>query len=287
MSKANHAIQDVSDTALWVANYRAAETLRPDALFHDPLAQRLVGERGPMIEKAMKKASKYTRFTVVIRTVIIDEFIQNLIQEGVDTVINLGAGLDTRPYRMNLPANLRWIEVDYKHMIEQKNSILENENPTCQLERISLDLSKTEQRRALLKDLSARSQKAVILTEGVLPYLTESQVTELGQDLLAHQNFHYWIAEYMSPLVYPYLKSAARKAKLKNAPFQFFPEEWMSFFQKVGWKCHEIQYFSLEAQRLGRKQPYPFWAYFVRPFMGKQLIEKYQKASGYIVFTPN
>ena len=44
---------------------------------------------------------------VVIRTIIIDDLINQAISQGVDTVLNLGAGLDTRPYRMQLPKTLR------------------------------------------------------------------------------------------------------------------------------------------------------------------------------------
>ena len=39
-------VNDVTDTALWVAVYRATETERRDALFRDPLAGRMAGERG-------------------------------------------------------------------------------------------------------------------------------------------------------------------------------------------------------------------------------------------------
>jgi O-methyltransferase involved in polyketide biosynthesis len=38
-------IQNVSDTAFMVAVYRAMESERPDALFHDPLVRKLAGER--------------------------------------------------------------------------------------------------------------------------------------------------------------------------------------------------------------------------------------------------
>jgi O-methyltransferase involved in polyketide biosynthesis len=48
----------------------------------------------------------------MIRTVIIDDRIKLAIGEGVDTILNLGAGLDTRPYRMDLPKTLRWVEFD-------------------------------------------------------------------------------------------------------------------------------------------------------------------------------
>src|SRR5437764_449135 len=39
-------ISSVSDTARWVAMYRAMESERPDALFHDPYARRLAGDAG-------------------------------------------------------------------------------------------------------------------------------------------------------------------------------------------------------------------------------------------------
>jgi O-methyltransferase involved in polyketide biosynthesis len=44
MDNAN-PIRNVSDTALWVATYRALESERPDALFNDPFARRLAGVR--------------------------------------------------------------------------------------------------------------------------------------------------------------------------------------------------------------------------------------------------
>jgi DNA invertase Pin-like site-specific DNA recombinase len=46
-------IENVSDTAFWVAHYRALETKRSDALFHDPLADVLAGDHGHKIARAM------------------------------------------------------------------------------------------------------------------------------------------------------------------------------------------------------------------------------------------
>ena len=42
-------IRNVSDTAVWVAMYRARENDRPNGLFRDPFARRLAGERGEQI----------------------------------------------------------------------------------------------------------------------------------------------------------------------------------------------------------------------------------------------
>ena len=49
-------IEHISDTARWVAVYRAMETARSDALFRDPFAERLAGERGQQIVREMTRA---------------------------------------------------------------------------------------------------------------------------------------------------------------------------------------------------------------------------------------
>ena len=98
-------VSHVSDTARWVATYRAWETARPDALFRDPYAARLAGERGAAIAQMMPKQAR-SGWPLVVRTKLMDDLILQSIAEGCDRVINLAAGLDTRPYRMKLPQSL-------------------------------------------------------------------------------------------------------------------------------------------------------------------------------------
>jgi len=101
-------INDVSDTAFWIAQHRAIESARADALFRDPFAARLAGERGQQIARAMPHAG-VIGWSVAIRTRIIDEFIGAALDDGIDAVLNLGAGLDARPYRMDLrPRSSGW-----------------------------------------------------------------------------------------------------------------------------------------------------------------------------------
>ena len=116
-------ISHVTDTAFWVAAYRAAESDRPDALFRDPLASRLVDTLGRDIADRIA-GSAQVAWVVVMRTCIIDDFIREAIAGGCDTVLNLGAGLDTRPYRLELPASLRWIEVDFAadHRLQEREA---------------------------------------------------------------------------------------------------------------------------------------------------------------------
>lgn len=139
-------VESVMDTAYLIAAQRALESARPDALFHDPLAEKLAGDRGGAIV-ARHPHRAVGSWAVAIRTVIIDDYIKTSVAMGVDTVLNLGAGLDTRPYRLSLPETLRWIEADYAPMMEFKESQLANESPRCKLERCKLDLSDVQARR--------------------------------------------------------------------------------------------------------------------------------------------
>jgi methyltransferase (TIGR00027 family) len=133
-------IQNISDTALWVAVYRANETDRPDALFRDPFARRLAGTRGEQIAAKMGFSGRDS-WPFVARTWAFDNLISEQIRAGADMVVNLAAGLDTRPYRMTLPSSLKWIEVDLPAILDYKAGILAQAKPACSLERVSLDLT--------------------------------------------------------------------------------------------------------------------------------------------------
>ncbi len=103
-------------------------------------------------------------------------FILDGLREGVDAVLNLGAGLDTRPYRMDLPASLQWVEADFPHLIDFKNNTLAAHSPRCSLRRVAVDLADDNARREFLAGVLPDAQKVLVLTEGVVPYLPEQQV---------------------------------------------------------------------------------------------------------------
>lgn len=90
-------INQVSDTAYMAAAYRAMETNHSKAIFHDLLAAKLAGDRAKKIIDSVPRQTFIGGWSVVIRTRIIDDFIQGAIVECVHTILNLGAGLDARP----------------------------------------------------------------------------------------------------------------------------------------------------------------------------------------------
>lgn len=132
-------IRHISDTALWVAVYRAQESERADAVFRDPYASKLAGERGVQIAAAMPFARRHS-WSYTARTWLVDQVIERSVRQGTDMIINLAAGLDSRPYRMQLPTALRWIEIDLPDMLNYKQEVLATERPVCALDRVPLDL---------------------------------------------------------------------------------------------------------------------------------------------------
>ena len=185
-------IGDVSDTAFWIAHHRSVETQRPDALFRDPLAGVLAGDRGKNIADAMPR-SFMTAWAIVMRTCIIDDHIRLAIAEGADAVLNLGAGLDTRPYRMDLPASFTWTEADYPHIIDYKEKTLAREMPRCQLKRVQCDLANATDRQQVLADANARAKKLLVLTEGVVHYISIEDAGSLAYDLRNLDREKYWL----------------------------------------------------------------------------------------------
>ena len=162
------SIEHVSDTARWVAVYRAMETERPDAIFRDPYARRLAGEKGEEIVRGMKRG-RSAAWAMIVRTAVMDEIIEGALAGGADTVVNLAAGLDTRPWRMELPASLRWVDVDFAGILDYKLDALAGETPRCAYRSLRADLTDGGARRDALADATQGSSRTLVVTEGLEP----------------------------------------------------------------------------------------------------------------------
>ncbi|HEY0431346.1 MAG TPA: class I SAM-dependent methyltransferase [Pyrinomonadaceae bacterium] len=229
-------IRNISDTALLAAVYRARESERPDALFRDPFARRLAGERGEQIAKSLVFSEKHA-WSWFTRTYLFDQLIDECLQQGCDLVVNLAAGLDARPYRLNLPAGLKWIEVDLLDITDYKEEILGDEKPSCVLKRVRLDLTDLHERRKLFQRLADESSKALIVSEGLVLYLSADEVRTLAQDLRSHESFRHWLLDLASPALLRMLQEKMGKPlEAAAAPFKFAPAEGPEFFAKLGWK---------------------------------------------------
>jgi methyltransferase (TIGR00027 family) len=249
---ADAVVADVSDTALLVAIHRAQESERRRPLFRDPYARMLAGERGRQIVRGMRHGG--VSWPVVVRTVVFDELIARAVErDAVACVLNLAAGLDTRPYRLDLPSELRWVEADLPGILDYKARRLEGERPRCQLERVAVDLTDAGARRRVFDQVGGRP--ALVLSEGLLVYLAAEDVSALGRDLAERRDFHWWLLDLAGPLFLQWGNrgSWGRQLSAANASFRFAPAEGPDFFRPLGWEPVEVRSSWEEARRLGRE----------------------------------
>jgi len=286
MSDSRHLVRNISDTALWAAYFRAEESKRPDALFHDPFAERLEEGKGAEIARSIPEGQAHA-WAWVSRTYLIDQFIRKEIESGADLIVNCAAGLDARPYRMELPSNLRWFELDLLEILAYKEERLAREKPNCMLERIRVDLSNASERRRVFEAAGARGKRGVILTEGLLIYLSPEEVGGLARDLAGVDSFQRWLLDIASPgLLQMMQKSAGKALDRVGAPFRFGPAEGPGFFGPYGWDVVDVQGLLKTAARFGRppfilrqlaKLPESTGPQGKRPWSGVCLLQKKQK----------
>ena len=228
-------IEHISDTARWVAFYRAMETERPDAIFRDPFARQLAGAKGEQIVDTIKQGRQMA-WAMIVRTAVMDEIILGRVRAGADLIVNLAAGLDARPWRLALPPALHWVDVDLPDILRYKTDTLRGATPVCRYDAVEADLTDAAARASLFARLGAQGKNALIVTEGLLIYLSADQVAALARDLHAVPSFRWWVHDIASPILLKYmLRSWGDSVRAGNAPFQFAPPDAAAFFAPLGW----------------------------------------------------
>lgn len=253
-------IRNVSDTALWTAMYRAFESERDDPLFVDPHARRLAGARGAAIVRTLPHGHSMA-WAMVVRTVLIDEMVQACVAQGARTVLNLGCGLDTRAYRLDLPPRLRWLDIDLPGMVAYRRSLLRDEAAACDHADVAADVGESRALAEVLALARASAAPVLVVTEGLLVYLERAQVDRLARDLHAEPLTRWWLADLIAPLL---LQTVGRRWQplltAACAPLRFAPADGASFFAPLGWREAELRSIWDESLRLHRPAPLSwFW----------------------------
>ncbi|MGX1675420.1 class I SAM-dependent methyltransferase [Streptomyces sp. NPDC055400] len=171
-------------TAVGVARVRALESERENALFRDPLAQAFAtaGGRGlssPPLpgDEAARRRRLGVAFSIVIRTRFLDDLLQEACASGVRQVVLLGAGMDSRAFRMDWPEGTRLFEVDTAAPLDFKASVLRQERAVARCERITVEVDLREDwPGALAAAGHDPAVPTVWIAEGLLIYLPEDAV---------------------------------------------------------------------------------------------------------------
>lgn len=277
-------INNVSDTARWVAYYRAMESARPDAVFRDPFAERLAGPEGLAIVNTIPRGRQMA-WAMIVRTASIDRLVTDAVRGSrVDLVVNLAAGLDARPWRLDLPATLRWVDVDLPGILDYKLEMLRGETPRCRYDAIKADLTDAPRRKALLSQLGKSSTNALVISEGLLIYLEREDVRGLADDLHAAGGFRWWITDLAHPrLLRMMYRMWGKTVQAGNAPFKFAPEENTRFFEPSGWREKTFLSSMEEAKRIDRQMRGMWFWGFVGRFYPRRVRETFRRFSGVVL----
>jgi len=198
---------------------------------------------------------------MVVRTAVVDELVLRCVAAGVRTVINFGCGLDTRAYRLALPAQLHWLDVDLPGMVAYRRSSLLGEAAACEHADIAADIGESDALAAVLACARTSSGPALVLSEGLLVYFDRAQVDGLAHRLQGEPLIRWWLTDLIAPLL---LKTVGRRWRPHlaggSAPLRFAPAEGGEYFDRLGWREAEFRSIWNESIRLRRPAPLSwFW----------------------------
>ncbi|MFB9429742.1 SAM-dependent methyltransferase [Streptoalloteichus tenebrarius] len=170
--------EGVGSTSLLLAVARAAESRRPDRLFTDPYAAEFAAAAPALPDLPMESGARRTALAdyLAVRTRFFDDSLVEAANFGCRQVVQLGAGLDTRAFRLDWPADTTVFEIDQPAVLEFKESVLERCAATPRSGRVVVPADLTAGWATALVDAGFDpAERTVWSAEGVLYYLTAEE----------------------------------------------------------------------------------------------------------------
>jgi methyltransferase (TIGR00027 family) len=183
--------RQASRTAEGVALIRALESRRPKnvRICYDPLAEHFLGApftivlNSRLIQRLMRRRGE--RLSpgligfVVARCRYIDDRLRVCLDEGIEQLVILGAGYDSRAYRFDeLKERIRVFELDYpatqKVKMEKLRKVIPS--PQANITYIPVDFNREDFREALFAGGYDKTMKTLFIWEGVTYYVTSEAV---------------------------------------------------------------------------------------------------------------
>jgi len=243
------ATNPIAPTSRWMAAARARESERADRLFDDPLAAALAGPEGFAWLERMETAalSSGPGLYPVIRTRFFDDFLLDACKaSGIRQVVLAAAGLDTRAFRLDWPADTQLYELDFPEVLDDKDAVIEEAGARASCERrpVRVDLKEGDWPDALLTAGYSPESQSVWLIEGLLFYLVSNDVhgllervsaltaagSHLGLDVMNRGLF-------FSPVAWPMRAALAQR----GATGRFGTNDPETLMANHGWKADVTQ----------------------------------------------
>jgi methyltransferase (TIGR00027 family) len=183
------------------------------------------------------------RFGMAIRTRFVEELLMEaLAAHSIKTVLSVGCGLDTRPWRLDLAPDLRWVEIDFADMLDYKDGIMSGEKPRCRRERLTVDLNDPAQRSAMYE--AAGPEPALMITEGLLLYLPAATVEALAAETSRQSRVSHWNSDITTSAFSKILSAGAdtmQSIRHVQASDCLQGEQILEVLQRYGWTTDALR----------------------------------------------
>lgn len=224
----------VKSTSSWMAAIRAREHTQPDAYLHDPYAAALVPDLS--ILSTLDRLGG-PNGSVIVRGRLGDAVIERAAAQGCRQAVTLGAGSDTRPWRLKLPAGFRFFEVDLPGQLLAKLLLLGE--PACERVTVETDL-RTSSLDALARKGFDAGSPCVWVAEGLLHYVPRESADALRDAITASSVAGSW---FTGDVPHPAFAGDPAHAgflgwmRERGSPFVGFSDDPADWLRRAGWQA--------------------------------------------------
>ena len=222
-------MKPISKTAFYCCGVRMQDAERSTPVCGDIYAKTFMNEDGLRILEAFKDETRPNTTNVGRHRIIDDLLRQDLLANPNLLVVIIGAGFDSRAYRLK---DGTWVELDEPQVISYKNERLPVSGSENELHRIPIDFS-TESLEEKLSSYAHRSPVTIVI-EGVFMYLEEEVIRQLLQTLQRLFPQHKLICDLMTRDFFEkYSKTLHEKVTGMGASFKFTVENPETIFWRT------------------------------------------------------
>lgn len=262
----------VRRTSDWVAAVRAEEYRLPDRFIADPYAEMLIDAEAVATMQQLRELGGPAEL-IPLRGRLGDEALRHAVAAGTRQAVCLGAGADTRAWRLGLPGDFSYFEVDLPGQSSAKArqlAVTAGARPSCRWYPVEADV------RAAWPDALAAAGMRVDLPvlwiiEGLVFYLASPEARELVRVLGIRSAPGSAVvgdvldsALFAHPLYQPFLAQMAALGIVLTPH-----DEFVQWLQAAGWRAqvYRIDDLAAGAHPLLR-EPLPERLHVAQPGVG-------------------
>lgn len=238
----------ISNTAYYCCGVRMEDAKKIRSICNDVYAERFMDEKGRQIFEPFK-SEKMSNISNITRCRLIDDYLlAELAENNKLTIISIGAGFDTRPYRFT---GGNWLEIDESQIISYKNEILPVEECSNPLRRISIDFAHESLTEKLVQ--VSNEEYTIFVIEGVFMYLEPEAIKTTISAIQGLYPKHVLYCDLMTNKFFTkFAQSVHSKLVLSGGMFSERPDSPEEIFIQHGYKRIERMPMFKRAGDLGK-----------------------------------